>query len=255
MKKAIALSLLFHFLAFSLIALGSSIEDVEPVHNKKVMTISLVEYVSEKKVSSLPIQKPEHQNKIELKEVQEKNTKEKKAPQEPKISNISKFDKMLKGMSEKVKGPLPALKDSLVVIKDEPKSSVVTPPALEPIALLPKTAPKAAPKAAPEPEIKDEGLFMDPLITHQQELIELLKRQMRITNAMKGASCTLRLLLSRDGMIIEAEVISGKQALCDETVKASVRLGKLSPIDNDDVYHYLKDVEITIRTEADNAPI
>lgn len=251
MKKAIALSLLFHFLAFSLIALGSSIEDVEPIHDKKVMTISLVEYVSEKKVSSLPIQKPEPQNKRGLKEVQEKTTKEKKAPQEPKISNISKFDKMLKGMSEKVKSPLPALKDSLV-IKDEPKSSIVTPPTLEPIALLPKTAPEAAPEAAPEPEIQDEGLFMDPLITHQQELIELLKRQMRITNAMKGASCTLRLLLSRDGMIIEAEIISGKQALCDETIKASVRLGKLSPIDNDDVYHYLKDVEITIRTEADD---
>lgn len=94
---------------------------------------------------------------------------------------------------------------------------------------------------------EEEEVVMDPLFFHQQELIYELKKQMRVGDEYKGATCRLHLLISQDGMVIEAERVRGNRFLCDEAKKASIRLGKISKIEDPEVYEYLKDINLDIK--------
>tara|TARA_Y100000310_G_scaffold2331_3_gene3006 strand:+ start:3337 stop:4110 length:774 start_codon:yes stop_codon:yes gene_type:complete len=94
---------------------------------------------------------------------------------------------------------------------------------------------------------QEEEFVMDPLFFHQEELISKLKKQMRLSQRVDGKSCRLHLLISRDGMVIEANRVSGDEHLCTEAKKASVRLGKISKIDDPEVYNYLKDINLEIK--------
>jgi len=88
--------------------------------------------------------------------------------------------------------------------------------------------------------------YMDPVFLYQNKISQEIKRYLRIPPSMIDDECVLRLDLSRDGMVVGTEFISGSEALCEQGKRASFRAGRLPvPLDND-VFEELKMIEITL---------
>jgi TolA protein len=77
------------------------------------------------------------------------------------------------------------------------------------------------------------------------QIHDAIKDKMPITK-FDGMSCTLRMRLARDGMVLKVSSEGGDAALCDAALKA-VQVANIPPAPSDEVYQVFKNTPLDFR--------
>lgn len=95
-------------------------------------------------------------------------------------------------------------------------------------------------------EYSDLNMYVDPVIVYQREIAKKIESHIRFTDEMMGTECVIALKLSRDGMIVSKQVLSGAHVVCEAASRAAIRVGKLSMPNDEGLYRALSELQITI---------
>jgi hypothetical protein len=104
-------------------------------------------------------------------------------------------------------------------------------------------------KQKPVPEIKPElepELDPEQLLVYQRKIAGIIQSYLRITEDMVGGYCVMDMQITRDGLILNINTVSGEPSLCIEAESTSFRIGKLPMPSDDALYLELKKIRVTI---------
>jgi hypothetical protein len=104
---------------------------------------------------------------------------------------------------------------------------------------------KQKPNPQIEPEIEPES-EPEQLLVYQRKIAGIIQSYLRITEDMVGGYCVMDMQITRDGLILNINTVSGEPSLCIEAKNTSFRIGKLPMPSDDALYLELKKIRVTI---------
>lgn len=133
----------------------------------------------------------------------------------------------------------------------EPQSKELQEPAIEIVKDVDISQPQphqpASLNNADQDTPKDQGeLSFEPLLMYQLKIASKLQSNLRMRQELKGARCSVRINLSRDGMVLSQRYLGGSELLCEEVAKSVERSGHLPMPADKSLYVHLRDLKIEV---------